>query len=188
MRRGFKAWAENLSVQQRNILGLKSVSQLPARLLAEKLNVCILCPTDIPGITPDVVNQLLFSDPASWSAMTFSRNGSIVLIHNSTHTLRRQESDIMHELAHILCKHQPTQLLQLTTQSFTLRSFDSVQESEAAWLGGCLQIPRVALLWAIRHGMDNRAIVNYFGASNDLVRYRRQVTGIDRQLGTRAIS
>ncbi len=183
MQRGFKTWAEKRSSYQRGLLGLRPISQLPARLLADKLGVCVLQPTEIPGITPEVINHLLNGDPDSWSALSFSRNNCIVLIHNSTHSPRRQESDIMHELAHLLCKHKPANLLQLSADSFAVRTFSTTQEEEAAWLGGCLQIPRVALLWAIRHGMDNRALVNYFGASLDLVNYRRRVTGIDRQLG-----
>jgi hypothetical protein len=91
----------------------------------------------------------------------------------------------MHELAHILCNHQPAQLVKLDYFPIPIRSYDPVQEEEASWLGGCLQLPRDALLWAIRRGMNNPMIVEHFGASMDLVRYRRQITGVDFQVSRR---
>lgn len=90
----------------------------------------------------------------------------------------------MHELAHILCEHEPSKLVQIDPSIPVLRTFDPVQEDEAIWLGGCLQLPRPALLWAIRRGMDNTAIEKHFCASDDIVRYRRQITGVDRQLSS----
>lgn len=65
---------------------------------------------------------------------------------------------------------------------YPIRSYDPVQEDEASWLGGCLQLPRSALLWAIRRGMNNDMMVDYFGASMDQVKYRRQITGVDFQV------
>jgi len=63
-----------------------------------------------------------------------------------------------------------------------MRSFNPKDEEEAAWLGGVLQIPRVALLQLVRRGYSNEALATHFRASDDMVRFRRNVTGIDAQL------
>lgn len=183
MRRGFKTWAEKLALEQRNKLNLGDVSPLPARLLADHLGVFIVSPKDLPGLSPKILNQVLGVDPKSWSAITFERDGCTIIIHNTTHSPRRQESNLMHEIAHILLEHQPSQIIKDDYINIPLRTYNSKQEEEAVWLGGCLQLPRKALLWSIRRGMNNSMIVAHFGASLDLVRYRRQVTGVDRQIG-----
>jgi hypothetical protein len=185
MRRGFKTWAEKLALEQRSALTLGPEAPLPARLLASYHDVVILEPAEIPGIPQSVLNQLLGFDSDSWSALSFERNGQIVIIHNPVHSPRRQESNLMHELAHVLCNHEPSHLVQSINFPFALRTYNSDQEEEARWLGGCLQLPRAALMWAIRHGMNNAMIVKHYGASVDLVRFRRQITGIDRQMGRR---
>lgn len=66
-----------------------------------------------------------------------------------------------------------------------LSRFDAAQEAEAAYLGGCLQIPREGLLWALRRHMSTAEIARHFGASELMVRYRRNVTGVDRQVARR---
>lgn len=187
MRHGFKTWAENLALEKRRALGLGATAALPARALGDNLDVTIIGPDEIPGIPPDVLHHLQSIDPESWSATTIMRNGCMVIIHNTTHSPRRQESNLMHELAHLLCGHKPSRLVQYDNFAFPLRSYDSDQEDEAKWLGGCLQLPRTALLWAIREGMANDMIVRHFGASLDQVQYRRRVTGIDRQMSRRRV-
>ena len=91
----------------------------------------------------------------------------------------------MHEQGHIICKHKPAQIVQLGNLPWVLRTYDADQEEEAAWLGGCLQLPRESLLWALKRGMDEAMLCDYSGASIDMVRYRRRKTGVDRQLARR---
>jgi Zn-dependent peptidase ImmA (M78 family) len=182
MRRGFKTWAERTAVERRSLLQLRSHLPLPSRTLGNHLGVAIITPVEIVGIPEHVVAQLLKTDPSSWSAVTISKFDRSTIIHNTTHSPRRQESDLMHELAHILCEHKPAQLIQIPNASFALRSYDREQEDEASWLGSCLQIPRVALLWAVRQGMDNYQMADHFNASLDLVKYRRDMTGVNRQI------
>ena len=62
------------------------------------------------------------------------------------------------------------------------RAAEKHQEDEAAWLGACMQIPRAALLALIRRGFSNEALAALFGASEDMVVFRRNMTGIDHQL------
>jgi Zn-dependent peptidase ImmA (M78 family) len=182
LRRGFKAWAETESQRQRQYLGLLARDRLPANLLANFMGITILTIHDIPDIPTKILNQLTIKDTQSWSAFTISSEVGHVIIHNIVHTLGRQESNLMHEMAHLICQHHPGGLVHITNIPYPLRSFNKEQEEEASWLGSCLQLPRSCLLWAVQTGMNDTAIANYYVASLKLVRYRRQITGINHQL------
>ena len=86
----------------------------------------------------------------------------------------------MHEAAHILRNHPPARIVSVGGCSF--RTYSPEDEKEAEWLGGCLQITRDGLLWAIRKGMTNESIAAHFGASSEMVRFRRNTSGVDTQI------
>lgn len=178
MERGFKKKSEDQALIYRNELGLMYYDPLPAETLARKLRIQILTPRDIPNITPEILNQLTRTDSNSWSALTISNNGLKIIIHNPHHSQARQESNLMHEIAHILCEHRPSQFVQLDGFPFSIRTCDKTQEEEARWLGGCLQIPRRALVWAFGKNMDASEISEHYSASKDLVKYRINMTGV----------
>lgn len=185
MRRGFKAHAEREALRQRRLLSLTSGAALLARTLTRFYSVLVITPSRVPGLSEEHLQQLLEVDSSGWSAVTITVHGKPAIIHNPTHSSARQESNLVHEMAHLLCKHEPTQLTPLAGTSFVLRGYDADQEAEADCLAGCLKLPREGLVWAARQGMDNEAIAAHFHASVDLVRYRRNITAVDRQL-TRA--
>jgi len=181
MQRGFKAWAEHEAIEQRRRLGLGATVPLPATQLAAYLDITIVSPEHIPGMTREHLECLLQRDRSSWSAITVNINSATTIIHNTGHARTRQESNLMHEIAHIICKHAPSELIRVGGLPFLLREYNAEQEEEASWLGACLQLPRPALLWAVKRRMTVAEMVQYFQASEELIRYRRQVTGIDRQ-------
>jgi hypothetical protein len=129
------------------------------------------------------IAQLTQTDPTSWSAITGGYDGLTFVIVNDAHSPARQESNLHHEAAHLIREHRPSRILKI--HGLTLREYDTDAEAEAEWLAGCLHIPRTALLAAVRQGNDDSAIGQKFVASNDMVRFRRSVTGIDRQLASR---
>lgn len=186
MRRGFKTEAERIAVAARTSVGLSESSPLPARSLAKALDVVVMGPRDIPGIPEPLVTQMLFEFAQSWSGVTIPVDGQTLIIYNSTHGPARQESDLMHELAHILCKHKPAKVDPPGKLPWAARTYDPEQEEQAAWLGGVLQIPRPALVSSISKELDNPAIAALFGASLEMVRFRRNTSGVDIQLGRRA--
>lgn len=185
MRRGFKTWAEQQAIELRQALGLPPHAPLPAACLSAHLGITIVGPEQIPGLTAERIHQLLRVDPLSWSAMTIAANGIVLIIHNTAHAPSRQESNLMHEHGHIICKHEPAQMVRLGTLPWVLRTYAADHEEEAGWLGGCLQVPRESLVWALKPGMDDAMLTAHFGASIDMVRFRRQKTGVDRQLARR---
>lgn len=188
MKRGFKTESEQRAEELRRQLKLASTAPLPARMLASHLGVTVVGPEDIPGITPTLIHQLLVADVESWSATTISVGPCTIVIHNTAHEPGRQESDVMHELAHLLCEHRPSQIVRLEGFPFPLRTFDPAAEDEASWLGSSLQLPRAALWWGVRRGMSVDEFIDYFGVSAEMVRYRRRITGVDVQLGRRQAS
>lgn len=134
---------------------------------------------DLPGMTEDIVDVLRASAGA-WSAVTLPQLKPVLIIHNPFHAPTRQESDLMHEMAHILCAHQSDLLT--TIGGLPYRSFAPEQEEEATWLGAALQAPRTALLAMFGRGMTLAQVAKFLGCSEDLVRFRKNKTGIDRQL------
>lgn len=177
LRRGFKTEAENRSLQLRSELGLKPYDYLSARQLAGYLGIMVYGVDEIPGLECSDIELICSGDVSAIAIVSCIPR---VIIYNHLHAPTRQESDLMHEIAHCDLKHRA--IRKEETQSFLLHSYDLTQEEEAAWLGGCLQIPRDGLIWAIKQGMDNLTIASLFNASRQMVTYRRSITGINHQL------
>ena len=69
--------------------------------------------------------------------------------------------------------------------TWTLRSFDEQQEREAAWLSGCLLLPRPALLLITRLNLSPLEAAERYGVSQQMLKFRKQVTGVARQVRSR---
>jgi hypothetical protein len=182
MRRGFKQWAEKQASACRARVGLSDIAPLPARTLANTLNIRLLVPNDIPGVTATDIACLSRPGPSRWSAVTVETPWGTFVLYNPTHSAARCESDLMHELAHILCHHTTGGFVRLPDFPFTMREYDAEQEEEAVWLGASLQLPRAGLLRARQNGMNIEAIADHYGASQQQVQYRLNITGIEKQL------
>ncbi|MHB8630030.1 MAG: recombinase family protein [Aggregatilineales bacterium] len=141
---------------------------------------------DIPKAPAEILTQLLQADPSSWSAFTIvhERKGTYIF-YNPTHSKGRHESNVLHEISHLLCNHEPSKFVAFDGISYSLRTCNPEQEEEATWVCGCLKLPRKCLLWAVGQRMSNSDIAHHFLTNIDLVRFRRNVTGVDRQVGRR---
>lgn len=142
----------------------------------------VIGPLDIPEFPESLASQVLVQHANRWSAFTIKVDAGHLIVHNTTHEPPRQESNVMHELAHIWLKHKPDSIEPPGRLPFATRTFNQDQEDEAEWLGGCLQIPREAMLWFLQRRFDNHAIAAHFNASVEMVRFRRNTTGIDAQI------
>lgn len=180
-KRGFKTEAEKKSICYREILGLERTAPLPAIHLANHLKIMVLVPVDIFTDGTSTLSHLENSN--EWSALTLiSKKGNRLIIHNEKHSSARQESNIMHEIAHFICDHPFPENSALNQETIFSRHYNEEQEMEAEWLGGCLQLPREALIWALRKKMSQSDIAQYFNASADMVRYRINSTGALQQI------
>lgn len=88
----------------------------------------------------------------------------------------------MHEIAHILCEHEPSVPLEQNGINLLLRDHNSEHEEEAEWLGGCLQLPREGLIWALKQGMSSKDIAENYRASLTMTNYRIGKSGAKIQV------
>lgn len=103
-----------------------------------------------------------------------------MIFYNESRSAARQESDIMHELSHLLCDHKGD-VLELSS-GISLRSHNEAHEQEAGWLGAALQVPEAGLLHHVRAGRTSEEIAALYGASLQMVTYRRGILGIDKRI------
>ncbi|MEH2330107.1 ImmA/IrrE family metallo-endopeptidase [Nostoc sp.] len=168
----FRQRCEGIATEQRSLLNLRAFDPLPADVLAAQLNAKILTPEQIPSLDLCVVAVLLDSD--QWSAGIINQN-PLWIVNNPRHTPARRESNLMHEFGHLLLRHKivrfdPNTGLPLRRQT---------DEDEATYLGGCFQIPRRGLLWAVQRQMTQTQIAVHFNASEEMVRFRSNLTGVN---------
>jgi Zn-dependent peptidase ImmA (M78 family) len=182
MKRGFKTWAEKAARDVRLSCGCAPFAPLPARVLAAQLRIPVITPDQIPGLPSETLHDMIVRYTKNWSAVTLMIEGKPLIVHNPSHIPPRQESNLMHEMAHIICKHSPAQVRPPGDLPWASRTYNVEQEAEAEWLGGCLQVPREALLRMLRRGYSLVAIAEHFGASEEMVRYRQNATGVQFQV------
>ena len=183
--RGFKTRCENIAQSVRVDLGLGASDPLPASELATYLGVKIIIPQDIPGMSGELLEVLLVDEAQGWSALTVSDSRSTFVIYNPQNSEGRRSSDVTHELAHILLRHAPSVLMFAPDGTWALRTYDKQQEDEAAWLSGCLLLPRPALLSIEKAGQPPAVAATEYGVSQRLLRYRTDMTGVARQVRSR---
>jgi Zn-dependent peptidase ImmA (M78 family) len=140
-------------------------------MLAAHLNAVLFTPQQLPSLTPEQISLLLVSN--SWSAAVV-RQAPLWIVYHPLRAPARRESDLMHELAHVLLQH-PLVSFDPTTGQPQQRQQD---EDEATYLGGCLQIPRRGLLWAVGCKMTLAEICAHFSVSKQMVQFRGNVTGV----------
>ena len=184
LERGFKSWCERSALATRTELSIESHAPLAARRLAAHLGAALLKPSDLMGLPPEILHQLTAKDPHGWSAVSFIVEDQVTIIYNDKNSSGRQSSDIMHELSHIILDHEPSQVILSIDGSIGMRSFDAKHEDEANWLGWTLLLPRPALMHCVDLGLGTAQIAVNFDVSEQLVRYRTGVTGVQRQSRT----
>lgn len=178
MRRGFKAEAERLAASTRTEMGLTQVDGLDAVKLAEHVGATVRCADELT--TRDKLEALEELQPGAFSACTFQIGTRHYIVYSPLSTLGRRQSDLAHEVAHLLLKHELKEIQQLGPLTFY--SCDPHEEQEANWLAGCLLLPRSLLVRAARQGLDAAAIAEKFVVSEQMANYRLRATGVLIQL------
>lgn len=156
----------------RSAIGLARHAPLCAFKLAEHLEIPVKS-----------IHECGFPDDGEryddWSAaLVYNKLGKPVILHNKTHSLPRQQSDVMHEISHHHCGHPLTEHPLGFLVPATMLTVSPKHEQEAEWLGATLQLPRSALAWAIqKQRMTITEIAEMYVASQQMVRYRVNMTG-----------
>lgn len=166
----FRQQCEAIATDQRYLVKKLAFEPLPATDLATTLGARILSPEQI-GVDATVLITLM--EAQNWSAMLFGANPPMI-VYRPDHSSARRESDLMHELAHLLLKHPYGRYDPVTNEI----SKNSQHEREADYLGSCLQIPRRGLQWAAQAGLTLEQTAIHFGASIQMVEWRSRMTGI----------
>lgn len=186
LRRGFKADAEKLAKEYREKLNIHPCAPLCAFKLAEHLEIVVYKAIEFVN-SIEHINLLSGANgqKCEWSALTMvSASGRQIIIHNHFHSEARQQSDMMHELAHIICDHKHDQKEYDFELPIGMRSYNHIQEEEAKCLGATLQLATPCLLWANKRNMTHEEIANHFNSSMDMVKYRMNMTGIAKRNNT----
>jgi Zn-dependent peptidase ImmA (M78 family) len=181
LRYGFKAEAERKAIKLRTEMSLKSHDALSAFDLAEHIGIPLLTPIEA-GLSKNEANILIRNGSGWWGLTIKNDEGQWVVIYNNYQSANRQQSTIMHEIAHIICEHELPAPVLVANCPLPLRHYDPSIEEEANCLGSCLQITREGLLWALKKGMSVSEISNHFKASEAMVNYRIRTTGVNKQL------
>ena len=185
MRRGFKAYSERKALEVRQLIGVKPNSRIDCPKFAESQGFIIWGPNDVPNLDPAHAQQLLSTDPDSWSGLTVRLGANAIIVVNSAHTPGRQANTIMHEWAHVELNHKPSRVDDFGNGLLLLSEYPSDFEEEADWLAAAVLLPREGLLDARRSETNVSGLADRFGVSMELVKWRLRMTGIDRQLAGR---
>lgn len=179
LRRGFKAEAERLANDIWTAMGLGPSDRMDAVKLAEHVG-CVVRAADSLVDRAKLKALRQIQDDAFF-ACTFKLPGERhAIVFNPLMQETRRNSDVAHEVAHIVLKHRLSRLERLNGVAFL--SCDTQQEEEAGWLSGCLLLPRFVLIHDLRKRMTSKAIGQFRVVSKEMVDYRVRVTGVKRQL------
>jgi hypothetical protein len=187
-RRGFKTWCETVSAQQRKLLCLDSADPLNPWKLAEYHGILVWNADQVPGVEPRFLRILTKVDPDSWSAITLQMGAKHLIVLNPSHRGGRPASNLSHELSHTLIGHEPGRVDVSPDGLLLLHTYSRQQEDEANWLSGCLLLPREALLHIARSDMSRAEMLDLYGVSEPMLRFRFNVSGVARQMERRAKS
>ncbi|MEU8251841.1 ImmA/IrrE family metallo-endopeptidase [Nonomuraea sp. NPDC048916] len=179
MRRGFKAEAERLADRTRAQMGIAPAEPASVRALAHHLNVEIVSADQL--IDLHKLQALSAAQEGAFSAATFHLSADhVVIVCNPLNDPARTNSDIAHELAHLLLGHQVRELQTIAGHIFL--TCDPDQEEEANWLAGCLLLPRQVLLREAFADATPDAIATKYHVSTQMARFRLNASGVNLQV------
>jgi Zn-dependent peptidase ImmA (M78 family) len=175
VRRGFKAQAERLAERTRTQMSLRPHDPLDIRQLARHLNVEVIQADEL--VDRARLEELERLQAGAFSAATFHLpDGRTVAVYNPCSDPSRTNSDIGHELAHILLDHDAREIQRLAGHTFI--TCNTEQEEEATWLAGCLLLPRALLLREAYAGTNAETIAVKYKVSQHMARFRLNTSGV----------
>lgn len=182
MKRGFKSQCERRSVEARKLLGLQPHEPLNGFELARVQKVSVWSESDVAELPAEDVRQLTVDAGDDWLAFTLRLGTDHLVVYNSSQSVGRVNSMLMHELAHIMLGHELTSA-GLSEDGYLMpTTYDQEQEDEANWFGGTLLLPRPALLRVRGQNMDDQQIRQRYSVTQEMINWRFRMTGVDYQL------
>jgi Zn-dependent peptidase ImmA (M78 family) len=179
VRRGFKAEAERKSEKVRTEMGKRPSDHVDAFDFATHIGAEVRRADTLTS--PEKLETLEELQPGAFSACTFTVGEKHIIVYNPLSSPGRIQSDIGHEISHLILKHEMKTVE--TIAGLTFFTCDPEEEQEANWLAGCLLLPRRLLYLAVRRGMRAPEIAEQFKVSEQMSAFRLRTTGVLRQLG-----
>ena len=159
-------------------MGTRASDGLDAVLLATHAGAEVRRADELTSLSKLKTLETLQS--GAFSACTFHIGGRPIIVYSPLASHGRTQSDVAHEVSHIILSHDVQTVQQLDGASFF--TCDPDEEQEANWLAGCLLLPRNLLLSAMRRGLNAEEIAQKYGVSLPMAEFRIRATGVLRQL------
>lgn len=169
---GFKAEAERYAEEFRAELGLGPSAPLCPRRLAQHLGIPIFGIKNSNCLPPEVVNYWAHHPEGAFSGLIISDGTYKEIHHNDFNHPRRQNSDLAHELAHVVLGHDTDVPIKDNGE----RAYDRNVEEEAKWLGATLLLPKKATVSMVFDNYTKPQVEDEYQVSWQLYQYRVRVT------------
>lgn len=180
--RGFKAHAEREAARLRGELGLRAIDPLLVGQLASHLGVTLVSADQL--VDRVRLEEIERMQSFAFSAATFELRGRRFVVTNPVRTPDRLASDVAHELAHLLLRHELSEVREIDGVLF--RTCKPDEEEQATAFGGTLLLPRPLLMQAALRGEGPEEISASRGVTVEMVRFRYNTTGVARQAQRRS--
>jgi hypothetical protein len=161
-------------------LGLTPEAPIDLEALARHLKIAFQIEVIIVPLSrfrdeyPDAVRQLSVIDSGAFSAATVPCGPKrYVIVHNDSHDEGRQQTNISHEIAHLILEHPFT----LPIDTYGCRNIDRDIEDEATWLGATILISDEAALHIVKSGMSTDKARQTYRVSEPVLRMRINASG-----------
>lgn len=172
--RGFKAKANRIAVGIRHQMGLCPYAPVNPRCLAERLKIPSVPLTAFADELPDCVRRLRIEDPSAFSAALIPLDHRRqIILYNDSHSIPRQNSDIVHELSHALLLHSASPLFDRLGH----RTMDNEIEQEANCLAAHILIPNEAATRIVWSGKALQDVSERYGVSMKMLEFRLNASG-----------
>jgi Zn-dependent peptidase ImmA (M78 family) len=165
---GFKTDCEKYAKLFRNELGLKEADPLHSKALAEHLGIPLYRISELDSLSPQISLSLAKQTNQKFFAATIGDESFRAVVYNEFVALTRQNSDIMHELSHIIAGHPLYSSISADKQ----RIHDPIHEEEAKVLSFTLMIPRAVALRIVEEEITTLDATKIFHASPAAINYR----------------
>lgn len=161
----------------RKELGLAAHDRLDPRELAQHLKISVVDAGELVDVSE--LEELERLQAFAFSAATFKIEGKDIIVVSPLRNVGRQNSDIAHELAHVMLKHELSEVRELEGMPF--RTCKPDEEEEATAFGGTLLLPRPLLLSAARRRATIDQIASQYDVTLEMARFRYNTTGVAKQ-------
>src|SRR5262249_12343856 len=174
-RRGFKAQAERQALAIRNEMGLGPAEPVHAQQIAAHRGIEVRAADEL--IARSRLEELQGLQGNAFSGATFRLpSGRVVVVYNPLNDPARTNSDVAHEVAHIILEHPARTVERVGGANFF--TCDAEEEQEANWMAGCLLLPRPLLVKEMRAGGGAADIATRHKVSEQMATWRLNASGV----------